>query len=305
MELTNDTSTLNGALQELGETMAANLTSQGVTASASDGLTTLAGKILDITPSPTPTPASISLTSDKSVLSYADSESATLSATVLDEDSNPCEGVSVEFFKGSTSLGTASTNSSGVATKTYASAGSGDLSFTAGVGSLVSESFAIQDCSYWNDGSSVGSLDYDTGTSCTSNGEYISFGTSTSGEKYCRIPVVPSSDFELEYEVAKLGTSQTSALAIMYGASDYVLCRPNGNKISVDGSQIGTNSYSRDFQANDVINWKYTNGTLLVTLNGSVTLYNHTVTLSNISVIRWYTNQGRMQHFKNIKLKPL
>ena len=33
---------------ELGETMAANLTSKGVTASANDGLTTLAGKILDI-----------------------------------------------------------------------------------------------------------------------------------------------------------------------------------------------------------------------------------------------------------------
>ena len=46
--MTNDTSTLNGALMELGETMAANLTSKGVTASANDGLTTLAGKILDI-----------------------------------------------------------------------------------------------------------------------------------------------------------------------------------------------------------------------------------------------------------------
>ena len=46
--MTNDTSTLNGALQELGETMAANLVTQGVQASASDGLTTLAGKILDI-----------------------------------------------------------------------------------------------------------------------------------------------------------------------------------------------------------------------------------------------------------------
>jgi len=44
----NDTTTLNGALQELGETMADNLVAKGVTASASDGLTTLAGKILDI-----------------------------------------------------------------------------------------------------------------------------------------------------------------------------------------------------------------------------------------------------------------
>ena len=46
--MTNDVNTLNGALQELGETMAANLVTQGVQASASDGLTTLAGKILDI-----------------------------------------------------------------------------------------------------------------------------------------------------------------------------------------------------------------------------------------------------------------
>lgn len=94
--------------------------------------------------------ASVSLTSNKSILSYADSESATLSATVLDSDSEPLEGVSVEFFKGSTSLGTADTNSSGVATKTYSSTGAGDLSFTAKVGSLVSETYVIEDCYYWN-----------------------------------------------------------------------------------------------------------------------------------------------------------
>lgn len=46
--MTNDTTTLNGALTELGETMATNITAKGVTASASDGLTTLAGKISQI-----------------------------------------------------------------------------------------------------------------------------------------------------------------------------------------------------------------------------------------------------------------
>lgn len=46
--MVNDTTTLNGALSELGETMAANLTTQGVSSTASEGLTTLAGKILDI-----------------------------------------------------------------------------------------------------------------------------------------------------------------------------------------------------------------------------------------------------------------
>lgn len=47
--ITNDTSTLNGALSELGETLASNITQKGVTASASDGLTTLANKVLQIT----------------------------------------------------------------------------------------------------------------------------------------------------------------------------------------------------------------------------------------------------------------
>ena len=100
--MVNDTNTLNGALQELGETLAENLVTMGVTdATASDGLTTLAGKILLIpvgpTP-PTPVPTSITLTADKSILSYADSESAVLSATVKDQSSQVVSGVTVEFF---------------------------------------------------------------------------------------------------------------------------------------------------------------------------------------------------------------
>lgn len=47
--MANDLNTLNGSLSELGEKMAQNLTTKGVTgASASDGLTTLAGKILNV-----------------------------------------------------------------------------------------------------------------------------------------------------------------------------------------------------------------------------------------------------------------
>ena len=99
---------------------------------------------------PTPVPTSITLSADKSILSYADTESAVLSATVKDQDSQVMEGVTVEFFNGSTSMGTATTNSSGIATKTYASAGAGDVSFTAGVGSLVSETYSIEDCKYYS-----------------------------------------------------------------------------------------------------------------------------------------------------------
>lgn len=46
--MVNDTNTLNGALMELGETLASNLSNMGVNANANNGLTTLAEKILDI-----------------------------------------------------------------------------------------------------------------------------------------------------------------------------------------------------------------------------------------------------------------
>lgn len=46
--MVNDLTTLNGSLTELGEKLATNLTNKGVTASANDGLTTLAGKIAQI-----------------------------------------------------------------------------------------------------------------------------------------------------------------------------------------------------------------------------------------------------------------
>ena len=126
----------------------------------------------------TPVVDSISLTADKSILSYADSESATLSATVLDQFDNPMENQTVEFFNGSTSMGTAQTDSSGVATKTYASSGAGDVSFTATVGSLLSEIFALQDRTFYDASSSSNlskytipsqmSMTYDSTNNCYS-----------------------------------------------------------------------------------------------------------------------------------------
>ena len=94
---------------------------------------------------PVPVPDVIQLTADKSILSYADSESATLTATVLDGNGDGVEGETVTFYKGSTSLGTATTNSVGVATKSYSSTGAGDVSFTATVRSLVSVIFVVHD----------------------------------------------------------------------------------------------------------------------------------------------------------------
>jgi len=141
----NDTTTLNGALRQLGETMAANLTTQGVPSTYDEGLTTLAGKILDIQGGGGT--RTLTLTADKSILSYYDGDEAILSATLL-EDGVAVSGATVEFFNGSTSMGTAQTDSNGVATKTYTSTGAGDVSLKAEAdnGTLVSETYTLEDC---------------------------------------------------------------------------------------------------------------------------------------------------------------
>lgn len=104
---------------------------------------------------PTPTPVqvvdSISLSSDVSILSAYNSDIATLSATVLDEDNQAILNVSVEFFKGDTSLGSVNTNSNGVATKTYSATGDGDITFSASCDEITSNNINIEDCIYYDD----------------------------------------------------------------------------------------------------------------------------------------------------------
>ena len=121
--MTNDTSTLNGALQELGETMASNLQAKGVTASASDGLTTLAGKILTI-------PAGSCYHIEFSEDSYtAVGGSATLEI-YLQENYAPKTGATVTVTGSDSSLYTGITNSSGVASVTVSNV-SAETTFTA------------------------------------------------------------------------------------------------------------------------------------------------------------------------------
>ena len=142
IKITNDTSTLNGALTELGETMASNLVAMGVTgASASDGLTTLAGKILDIEPSV----GGLDLTSEMSLSASSNSISlgqsvvltATLTANYDDETlvnvdlHGYLQGATVSFKNGDTVIDTATTDVNGVASYTYTPSSAGTLSLTA------------------------------------------------------------------------------------------------------------------------------------------------------------------------------
>jgi hypothetical protein len=99
---------------------------------------------------------SLTVSADKSVLSYYDSESATLSALVKDQNGSVMSGQTVVFKKGSSTLATKTTNSSGVATYDYSASGSGDVTFTVECSNLQ-ETYSIEDLLLYR--SSVSSSD--------------------------------------------------------------------------------------------------------------------------------------------------
>ena len=132
--------TLNGALMELGEAMAGNLKAMGVTdASPDNGLTTLAGRILDVEPSIKGLNLDISLvtTTTREIIGLGESIilTSTLRAsyddtTVADVDlSGGLTGATVKFYNGTTLLGTAITDLNGIATYTYTPSQLGNFTF--------------------------------------------------------------------------------------------------------------------------------------------------------------------------------
>ena len=277
--MTNDTSTLNGALQELGETMAANLVTMGVTdASANDGLTTLAGKILDIPV--TPAGPTLTLTADKSILSYADSESAVLTATYSDG-----AGEIIQLYDGNdVLLGTMTDQNDGTYTYTYASAGAGDLTFKAKLGSLVSETYSLEDCTYYNT------------------------TVYTTSPATLNIPL--PSHFSLEY-VLKQTDSSKSVPYLDIGDStnnrmlvgQYARAGTNG-LITYTGSQTNyPYSSNPTFNQENTINFTYDGTDYTYWLNDltPMTVSDKGVTLSKLIHIEG----GYGGYLKDIKIKPL
>lgn len=134
---------LNSSLQTLGQLMATNLQSKGVTANASDGLTTLANKILQV--ESTPMGYNLKLTSDKNIISFYDNEYCVLTATLLDSNNNGVSGEEIVFKANNGLLNTVITGDNGVAQYTYQSTGVGDVTITA-EGMNLTKTLNIEDC---------------------------------------------------------------------------------------------------------------------------------------------------------------
>lgn len=113
--MTNDTNTLNGSLMELGELLASNITSKGVSASAGDGLTTLVGKVANISTGGGGTGNCYHINFEED--SYKAPSTGTCTVSVyVQYQYEPLANATVTFTSPNSTTTTATTDSDGIAT---------------------------------------------------------------------------------------------------------------------------------------------------------------------------------------------
>lgn len=170
---------------------------------------------------------------------------------------------------------------------------------------LLQEIFVLEDCFYYNDGTSVNGLIIDSGCSCTSNGSYITITTSTSGEKSVWLPTTLSkdSDWCIQFNVEKQGVVQTLANAVMYGTNSYYGCSLNTSN-QMYASNFWSNYKSVSFSNNSIMEWNYVNKVLAIKWNGASQGTKSNPFSTDVQC-RLYTNQGRTQYIRSIKVKAL
>ena len=290
---------LNSSLQTLGQLMATNLQSKGVTANASDGLTTLANKILQV--GPTPIGYNLELTSDKNILSFYDHEYCVLTATLLDSNGNGVSGEEIVFKANGGLLNTVITGDNGVAEYTYQSTGVGDVTITAECMNLT-ETYTLEDCNYYSETGTTLIQNDSTDTGYPSDIPYHHEGT----EKYMvEFDFTMKTSFRFYYANTKL-TSKGDPLHYGYGFS-----RDASGKfvISTRTTTTSNSTYTTGLADGEERRIKmiidgttvsfYDNGNLIRTQT------NEWLTTNPPAYFSWATWGTGTVTVKNIKIKPL
>ena len=241
---------------------------------------------------PVPSFDGISLTGDKSILSAADSEYVTLSAQLMDGQSSAAvsgETVSFKVYKASddTLIDTLTddTDSTGLATVSYYGEGTGDIYIKSNVGSVLSDPYTVEDCTYYS------TTQYSTSS--------VSLNIS-----------LPSAPFSLEY-VIKQTNSSASVPYIDIGASSnnrmlvgqYARAGANG-LITYTGSQTNYPYTSNPILNQDnIVHFIYDGSDYTYWLNdlSPMTVSDKGVSLSKII----HVESGAGGSLRNIKVKSL
>ena len=255
----------------------------------------------------------IVLSADDSILSYYDGDSTTLRAQLMDGSSTASvSGVTVEFFNGSTSMGTAQTDSNGVAVKTYTSAGVGDVSFSAEAdnGTLVSETYEIEDCREYQPMTSNAHQSRWTIPSAVTSASI--FGYSSEGWKfgnsssYSTISRTESQTLPYSMEFTVTNRNASNDPQPIFGAylgSNYLMinCGSNNVVINVNGSRT---TYSHSYTLPFIVRFELTSTTVSVYVD-DVLIGSKTHSLTGNPVPTFQTGSNRWNVIKDYKIKPL
>ena len=257
-------------------------------------------KVYSITIEEEPTPTTLTLTSDKDVLSAYDSETATLTATVLDQNGNAMSGESVVFKKGSTTLDTKTTNSSGVATYTYTGTGVGDVTITVECNSLQ-ETYSIEDCKYWNE---TGITHTSTSTTDTSYPHEISYAYVPSTHYEVSFDYNMQTGFRLYFcgtQVVNVGDTTDYGTGISRNASGKLVISNRTNStsnVTTNKSITAGTYYTIKIEVEGTTRKVYL-GNELIDTNSFNWLPNYTY------YFNWAIWEGGTVYMKNIKIKEL
>lgn len=317
--MTNDTNTLNGSLRQLGETMASNLTTQGVPSTYDEGLTTLAGKILQITP-PTPVPTTLKTYINgvevdntqelpANIISYADSEYIDYKFVVLDANNNPVQGYSIPLSGGGSAVSpTPVTDSNGEVSYRYVSGGVGDTNVSINC-TLVSKTYSLEDCRDYqpltsNAHESRWTIPSGVTSSYSDNGWRIS----ANGYKQVKLTDKLTTACSVEFTISDYSNVDTQAVIVFAytnGETTPNLAILQGGTSASNLRKVFTTQLDHDLIKGGKYRIEYTTSTIKVYENNAL-LGESINTIGFPTRFEWHMGvNGRYAIYKDLKVKPL
>lgn len=235
---------------------------------------------------------SVTVTSDKSILSYADSESATLTAQLKNGDASASvSGETVDFYKyvdgtNDVLLGSGVTDSNGEATYSYSSQGVGDIQVYAKVRTLVSKRYDIIDAHYYD------------ATNYSSSRSSLNIG-------------LPTGDFEISFKAKP--TSRTGSYCALNIGTDsnhrvyFGQGNPNGNCTLYIKNSTSSPLYNQSTSSVTTLNeWnlitlQYVDGLWKLLFNDESLSYSY----SSVPHTKIFSNDCSSNNIKDLIIKPL
>lgn len=251
----------------------------------------------------------IDLSDDSIVYSSSENTSTKITATVLDENDSPIENETVTFNIGLHEIQRI-TNSNGVATLDYTPKQLGDVTVNATLNNL-SDSIIIEDCLFYNDGSDITNLRKQSNNiNLSTNGEWLTISKSNSGEECVYLPAplccfTGTDNWEMSVK-CKPSDYDSQALAIeVYGC--------NYGSYSGDSQYFGYGDGGNRFYGylpgnytlldTDKVTYRRENGYWKVYVNDNTLITSKSYNWSGNRQIGLYSNSGRRQNVKELKIK--